>query len=73
MYYYNNVYVLIKMNHLNGYIYVRNHPSYDVDDACKMGKANNISERDTQYATGEIKRGYFDAVFEVIEVFKHRQ
>ena len=55
----------IKMNQINGYIYVRNHPSYDVDDACKMGKANNIPERDTQYATGEIKRGYFEAVFEV--------
>ena len=53
------------MNSINGYIYVRNHPSYDVDDACKMGKANNIPERDTQYATGEIKRGYFEAVFEV--------
>jgi superfamily II DNA or RNA helicase len=48
-----------------GYIYIRNHPSYDVDDACKLGKANNIPERDTQYATGEIKRGYFEAVFEV--------
>jgi len=53
------------MNQTNGYIYVRNHSSYDVDDACKMGKANNIPERDTQYATGEIKRGYFEAVFEV--------
>jgi len=53
------------MNSTNGYIYVRNHPSYDVDDACKMGKANNIPERDTQYATGEIKRGYFEEVFEV--------
>ena len=54
------------MNQTNGYIYVRNHPSYDVDDACKMGKANNIPERDTQYATGEIKRGNFDVVFEVL-------
>ena len=53
------------MNQTNGYIYVRNHPSYDVDDACKMGKAINIPERDTQYATGEIKRGYFEVVFEV--------
>lgn len=53
------------MNQTNGNIYVRNHPSYDVDDACKMGKAINIPERDTQYATGEIKRGYFEAVFEV--------
>jgi len=53
------------MNTTNGYIYIRNHPSYDVDDACKMGKANNIPERDTQYATGEIKRGYFEAVFAI--------
>jgi superfamily II DNA or RNA helicase len=53
------------MNQTKGYIYVRNHQSYDVYDACKMGKANNIPERDTQYATGEIKRGYFEAVFEV--------
>jgi len=53
------------MNQTNGYIYVRNHPSYDVDDACKIGKAINIPERDTQYATGEIKRGYFEVVFEV--------
>ena len=53
------------MNQTNGYIYVRNHPSYDDDDACKMGKAINIPERDTQYATGEIKRGYFELVFEV--------
>jgi superfamily II DNA or RNA helicase len=54
-----------KMKSHNGYIYVRNHPSYDVYDACKMGKANNIPERDTQYATGEIKRGYFESVFEL--------
>jgi len=54
----------IKMNKTNGYIYLRNHLSYDVYDACKMGKACNIPERDTQYATGEIKRGYFEAVFE---------
>jgi hypothetical protein len=53
------------MNQTTGYIYVRNHPSYDVYDACKMGKASNIPERDTQYATGEIKRGYFEAVFEI--------
>ena len=26
----------IKMNQTHGYIYVRNHPSYDVDDACKI-------------------------------------
>jgi superfamily II DNA or RNA helicase len=53
------------MNQTNGYIYVRNHPSYDIYDACKMGKAINIPERDSQYATGEIKRGYFEIVFEI--------
>ena len=51
------------MNQTNGYIYVRNHLSYD--DACKIGKTNNIPQRDAQYATGEINRGYFEAVFEV--------
>lgn len=55
----------IKKKTTNGYIYIRNHSSYGDDDACKMGKANNIPERDTQYATGEIKRGYFEAVFEL--------
>ena len=53
------------MNQIIGYIYIRNHSSYDEYDACKMGKANNIPERDTQYATGEIKRGYFEDVYEV--------
>ena len=48
-----------------GYIYIRNQLSYNLDDACKMGKTNNIPERDMQYATGEVKRGYFEEVFEV--------
>ena len=53
------------MNQTNGYIYIRNHSSYDIEDACKIGKTSNIPERDIQYATGEIKRGYFEEVFEV--------
>ena len=48
-----------------GYIYIRCHPSYDVHNACKLGKAKNIPERDSQYATGEIIRGSFKTVFEV--------
>jgi superfamily II DNA or RNA helicase len=48
-----------------GYIYIRSHPAYDTYDACKMGKTDSIHERDTQYATGEIKRGNFEPVFEV--------
>jgi hypothetical protein len=54
------------MNIKNGYIYVRNHSSYDEYNACKMGKTNNIPDRDSQYATGEIKRGNFEVVFEVL-------
>jgi hypothetical protein len=50
----------------NGYIYIRNHSSYDEYNACKMGKTNNIPDRDSQYVTGEIKRGNFDVVFEVL-------
>jgi superfamily II DNA or RNA helicase len=49
-----------------GYIYIRYHESYEKYDACKMGKTNNIPERDATYATGEIKRGYFEVVLEVL-------
>jgi len=48
---------------MTGYIYVRVHPSYGA--ACKLGKASNIPDRDSQYATGEIHRGYFESVYEV--------
>jgi superfamily II DNA or RNA helicase len=58
-------YINKKMNSCYGYIYVRNHQSYDIEEACKMGITFNIPERDTQYATGEIKRGYFEVVFQV--------
>ena len=53
------------MNQLIGYIYTRNHQSYDLYYSCKMGKTCNIPERDTNYSTGEIKRGNFGSVFEV--------
>ena len=54
------------MNADKGYIYVRRpHISHDIDDVCKLGKTQNIPERDTQYATGELKRGYFEDVYEV--------
>jgi superfamily II DNA or RNA helicase len=53
------------MNSNKGYIYIRWHSSYDVDDVYKMGKTTNIPERGSTYATGELKRGIFVAVFEV--------
>jgi superfamily II DNA or RNA helicase len=49
----------------HGYIYIRTHPSYDIENACKVGKTKNIPERENTYATGEIRRGKFSTVFEV--------
>jgi len=48
-----------------GYLYIRTHPAYDTFNACKLGKASNIPDRDSQYATGEIKRGVFELVLEI--------
>ena len=49
-----------------GYIYVRTHSAYDVEGACKMGKTDNIPERDGTYVTGEIRRGQFELVIETL-------
>ena len=51
---------------MSGYIYIRNHASYAEYDACKMGKTNNIPDRDSQYVTGEIIRGYFELIIDVL-------
>lgn len=48
-----------------GYIYIREHPSYDLYYVCKLGKTINISGRDKQYATGEIVRGSFTHVYKL--------
>jgi len=53
------------MNNQIGYIYIRYHESYESNNACKLGKTINIPDRDSHYATGEIKRGHFEYVFEV--------
>ena len=48
----------------SGYIYVRYHEAYDKYDACKLGKATSIWDRDNTYKTGEIKCGKFELVLE---------
>ena len=53
------------MNCSKGYIYIRTHEAYDVYDACKLGKTDNIINRESCYITGEIERGDFSYVFEV--------
>lgn len=54
------------MNQSNkGYIYIRNHPFYESHSARKLGKASNIPDRDSLYATSEITRGHFEVILEV--------
>jgi len=53
----------MKLNY--GYIYIRYHESYDIYNVCKLGITTNIPDRDSTYATGEVRRGVFEIVFEV--------
>ena len=50
----------------NGYIYIRSHVYYEIDNICKLGKTKNIPSRDSTYATGEYKRGYFKLVIKIL-------
>ena len=49
-----------------GYIYVRTHEAYDKHDVCKLGKTQNITNRETTYITSEVIKGDFSYVFEVM-------
>ncbi len=51
---------------MHEYIYLRSHSSYVEYDVYKLGKTINLSNRDSQYATGEIKRGKFIFVLQTI-------
>lgn len=53
------------MDQSKGCLYARTHEAYDVHNACKMGIASNIPDRDSTYATGEIMRGVFKLVIEI--------
>ena len=53
------------MKYSKAYIYVRTHESYDKYDAYKLGRTQNVPERDDTYSTSEIKRGQMISVFEV--------
>ncbi len=50
---------------LQGYIYIRRNDWYNMHNVCKLGKTLNIPDRDSQYITGEIERGYFYPIFNV--------
>ncbi len=48
-----------------GFIYLRNHESYESYDVLKLGKTKNILEREKTYITGEIKRGVFVLIIKI--------
>lgn len=50
----------------NNYLYVRNHPAYQFNNAVKIGSTTNLGARDMAYATGEIVRGEFIRVFKLL-------
>lgn len=47
------------MSQDEGYLYVRDHESYDGYNVYKVGTTRNIPDRDSTYTTGEYKRGNF--------------
>ena len=55
----------MEYNSLKGYIYVRNHESYEKYNCYKLGKTINLISRDYQYSTGEIIRGTYKYIVEL--------
>ncbi len=56
------------MTEEKGYLYIREHPSYNIYNSCKIGITKNIVNRNNQYITGEIKKGIFTNIFEISKV-----
>lgn len=50
---------------LYGYIYIRNHESYEIYKLIKIGKTNDLISRGCTYATGEIKRGSYIQIYKL--------
>jgi hypothetical protein len=55
-----------------GYIYIRNHKSYDEHNVYKLGKTDNIAERHRRYITNEFIAGYYIIVFEITHNQHHK-
>jgi len=55
----------ISLDGVVGYLYVRFNELFDIYDACKFGRCENIPNRDNNYITSEVKKGFFKLVIEV--------
>ena len=56
------------MNTITGYIYIRKSPKWDDFQCYKVGKTENIINRETTYITGEIERGNIIKAFKFINI-----
>lgn len=50
---------------LSGYIYIRSNELWDMYDSYKLGRTQNILERENNYITSEINRGQFKYIYEI--------
>lgn len=48
-----------------GYLYLRRNEYYDMYNVCKVGTTTCLSEQDVQDTMNEIKKGYYERVFEI--------
>jgi superfamily II DNA or RNA helicase len=51
---------------MNGFIYIRTHQYYDINQVCKLGRTKNFINRDKNYITGEFIRGHFILIIEIL-------
>ena len=49
----------------DGYIYIRDHESYNKYNAYKLGKSYNMFDRESTYITGEIRKSIFLEIYKV--------
>jgi hypothetical protein len=56
------------MNHIsNKYIYLRSNVWFDKYDSYKLGKIHNITKLNFTYLSSEIKDGWFECVYEILQ------
>lgn len=53
------------MEQTHGYLYLRTHQYYDIEDVYLIGTTNDIEESDKEFTSNEWKRGYFTLIFQI--------
>ena len=55
----------LSIDYVVGYLYVRFNELFDMYNSCKFGMCENIPNRENNYITNEVKKGFFKLVIEV--------